>query len=352
MSARELASFPLPPQHRTALQRAGFRTVDDLADMGAVDLSKELAIPREEALELLETIRGQSTAEKRSFEDVSALDLLRKERTQPGILTFCDAMDQMLGGGVPAGKITELCGPPGTGKTQFGMQLAVDVQIPSCFGGLEGEAVYIDTEGSFVPERAQEIAHAAVRYLRDSATDPNNEEQVAMAATFDADEILSRIHVFRVHTYQEQIALCYMLEQFCVDHPRVRLVVIDSVAFHFRQDFANMALRTRLLHGMAQTLTQLARQHNLAVVLMNQMTTKIGTESRRTQLVPALGESWGHACTIRVVFSWQQSQRCATLFKSPSAREQTINYDITSAGVRDIWAGAADKRARTEAGPG
>ena len=36
------------------------------------------------------------------------------------------------------------------GKTQVGMQLAVDVQIPAALGGNEGEAVYIDTEGSFM----------------------------------------------------------------------------------------------------------------------------------------------------------------------------------------------------------
>jgi hypothetical protein len=29
------------------------------------------------------------------------------------------------------------------GKTQFGMQLAVDVQLPLCFGGVGGAAVYI-----------------------------------------------------------------------------------------------------------------------------------------------------------------------------------------------------------------
>ena len=48
-------------------------------------------------------------------------------------------------------------------------------------------------------------------------------------------------------------------------HPAVKLVVIDSVAFHFRRDFADMVLRTRLLNGMAQNLLKLARSRQLAV---------------------------------------------------------------------------------------
>lgn len=48
----------------------------------------------------------------------------------------------MLGGGVPLTKLSEFCGAPGIGKTQLGMQLAVNVQIPDSLGGVAGEAVY------------------------------------------------------------------------------------------------------------------------------------------------------------------------------------------------------------------
>ncbi len=49
----------------------------------------------------------------------SALDLLRAEEQLIPIITFSAKVDEMLGGGVALGKITELCGAPGTGKTQF-----------------------------------------------------------------------------------------------------------------------------------------------------------------------------------------------------------------------------------------
>lgn len=46
---------------------------------------------------------------------------------------------------------------------------------------------------------------------------------------------------------------------------QVKIVIVDSVTFHFRQDFDDMALRTRLLSGMALKLMKLAKEFSLAV---------------------------------------------------------------------------------------
>jgi RAD51-like protein 2 len=46
---------------------------------------------------------------------------------------------------------------------------------------------------------------------------------------------------------------------------QVKIVIVDSVTFHFRQDFDDMALRTRLLSGMALKLMKLAKAFSLAV---------------------------------------------------------------------------------------
>lgn len=64
------------------------------------------------------------------------------------------------------------------------------------------------------------------------------------------------------------------------------------------------------------------------IVLTNQMTTKFspGEDSR---LVPALGESWGHASTIRVILYWEGQKRWAWLYKSPSKKESRVPYQIT-----------------------
>ena len=56
------------------------------------------------------------------------------------------------------GAVTELVGPAGSGKTQLCHQLAVMVQLPPSRGGLGAGALYVDTEGTFRPERIVAMA--------------------------------------------------------------------------------------------------------------------------------------------------------------------------------------------------
>lgn len=76
----------------------------------------------------------------------------------------------------------------------FSLQLAVDVQLPQCFGGVEGQVIFVDTEGSFVLQRVVDISAAAVRHCFMLAED---EEQRAAMGTFTVENILSNIFLVR-----------------------------------------------------------------------------------------------------------------------------------------------------------
>jgi hypothetical protein len=64
----------------------------------------------------------------------------------------------------------------------------------------------------------------------------------------------------------------------------VKLLVIDSIAFHFRQQFDDMALRTRLLNGLAQDLNKFAQLYELAV-----STFYVGRYFKQLNYIPLLG---------------------------------------------------------------
>ncbi|KAM4842812.1 DNA repair protein RAD51 homolog 3 isoform 1-T1 [Thomomys bottae] len=338
---RDLLSFPLSPAVRVKLVSAGFQTAEELLEVKPSELSKEIGISKEEALETLQIIRRECLTNKSRCAGTSepgkkctALELLEQEHTQGFIITFCSALDNVLGGGVPLMKTTEICGVPGVGKTQLCMQLAVDVQIPECFGGVAGEAVFIDTEGSFMVDRVVDIATACIQHLHLTAGAHMGEEHQRALEDFTLENILSHIYYFRCHDYTELLAQVYLLPDFLSDHSKVRLVVVDGIAFPFRHDLEDLSLRTRLLNGLAQQMISLANNHRLAVILTNQMTTKI--DKNQASLVPALGESWGHAATIRLIFHWDQKQsRLATLYKSPCQKESTVLFQITPQGFRD-----------------
>uniref|UniRef100_A0A9L0THZ2 RAD51 paralog C n=1 Tax=Equus caballus TaxID=9796 RepID=A0A9L0THZ2_HORSE len=123
---RDLGSFPLSPGVRVKLVSAGFQTAEELLEVKPSELSKEVGISKEEALETLQIVRRECLTNKprcvgtaESGKKCTALELLEQEHTQNFIITFCSALDNILGGGVPLTKTTEICGAPGVGKTQL-----------------------------------------------------------------------------------------------------------------------------------------------------------------------------------------------------------------------------------------
>jgi RAD51-like protein 2 len=241
---------------------------------------------------------------------ISALEALLQTEQQH-ISTGSAEMDRLLGGGIQLGTVTEVCGMAGLGKTQFSMQLCATVQSH----GNQVKSVYIDTEGSFIPRRMQQIAQGYV--------DRTQSDQ-------DWQHILNQIDYFRVHTLPELLAAIHVVDQALQGEP-IRLVIIDSIAFHFRS-ITNFQERTRILNTLAQTFRKWASLHQIAVVLTNQMTTKIGDTRvgsiSKTMMVPALGESWGHACTHRLILLWRNGERCAWLCKSANTEEGLVSFDI------------------------
>ena len=74
------------------------------------------------------------------------------------------------------------------------------------------------------------------------------------------DSFLSFIIIFKL--FQRSINVINVFCSF-----QIKLIVVDSVAFHFRHDFDDMSLRTRVLTTLAQQFISLATSHQLAVSL-------------------------------------------------------------------------------------
>jgi RAD51-like protein 2 len=172
----------------------------------------------------------------------SILSLQYSQQSQHGlksrpIITFAQAVDSLLGGGIQPKEVTEIVGSPGVGKTQLAMQLCVDAHLPMAFGGVEGESIYIDTEGSFSPERCWDMAKALYDHLQGSVRRSNGRKQ--LPSEFSVESILDSIHVFRVLDETSQNCTIQTLPDFIEERNKmgrhcVKLVVIDSIAFHYR----------------------------------------------------------------------------------------------------------------------
>ncbi|GMH42879.1 hypothetical protein BSKO_10798 [Bryopsis sp. KO-2023] len=324
---QEVGTLPIPPVVREKLLQRGFRTVGDLENIGPVDLADESGITRMEAAQVIRA----AFPNKRRAAAKTAMQLWEEEKAAPRIITFCQAVDKILGGGIATREVTEIYGPPGVGKTQIGMQLAIDVQIPPIMKGAGGAAVYIDTEGSFFLHRARQMAEHAVHHIQALGARSNCRDPAVL--DFTVTKVLSNIHYFRVLDYAKQLAVTNSLDGFIEQHPEVKLVVVDSVAFHFRQGFTDFAKRSRVLVQMAQKLARLAEKRKVAIVFMNHITTRFRENGERI-LVASLGETWASCARNRVRLSWEGGQRMALMEKSPYLPPVSAPYWITSQGIR------------------
>ncbi|KAH0487396.1 MAG: hypothetical protein KVP17_002388 [Porospora cf. gigantea B] len=233
-------------------------------------------------------------------------------------------VDSILDGGIPVGAgITEICGLPGTGKSQLCMQLAVTVQVPSGMSGIGGHALFIDTEGSFSAERTAMMATAMSEHVKRRGGDQEH---------WDYETILRHIQVIRVFDHVELLAAVGGLGHYIRVHPLVKLVVIDSIAFPFRQALkSQIAERNAALSSIAKSLLHLAARYDLAVVVTNHMTTRLSDQ----MVVPSLGPSWAHIPSLRLVLTLDENGRRAVVDKAVSLPSQSAEFCLNNNGLRD-----------------
>ncbi|BHF60761.1 DNA repair protein rad51c [Sparganum proliferum] len=383
---RELVTLPLPTQVLRAFIRSGYTSVGEACGLSVDQISSLCGIHRQKATSVLEILQNYSklvvfgsvgSTARDLFQPHTALELLKLEGHKVGdeisgsstdsghIVSMCKSFDDLLDGGFPCGRITEVCGQPGIGKTQFCLQTCLTVQLPKWCSGLSGEAVFIDTEGSFMTKRLFQMAESLADHCnkrivpelrklltslgRESAdTVEDSQYAKALASLPTPEKLLRGVHYIRCTDYLQLLAAARRLQDFCRYHPDVRLIVVDSIALPFRYEFDCAPQRNRLLAALSQVLLSVAGSQNAAVIVTNQITTRFNAidcrdapfnESVGNQLVPALGDSWGHICSIRLLLerSSDGGGQTAKLLKHPGRPPGTARYQVTADGIRDVF---------------
>lgn len=296
------------------LESAGIYDLMGLAVMGPSDLAELAGVGQAVARKAIQAARGMMEL---GFTDGVEFDKKRKDIHY--ITTGSENFDNLLGGkGLESKAITEAYGAFGSGKTQLGLTLAVNTQLPKEQGGVSGKAVYIDTEGTFRPDRIR---------------------QIAGAIGANPEKVLKNILVARAFNSDHQILLLDKITELIKEQEEpIKLVVIDSLTAHFRAEFAGrgqLADRQQRLNRYLHQLMKLAEQHNLTVFVTNQVmsnpammfgdpTTAIG------------GNIVGHASTFRIYLRrGKAGSRVAKLIDSPNLPDDEAQFYVTEAGVRD-----------------
>lgn len=295
------------------LEAAGVYDLMGLAVMSPSALSELAGIGEAVARKAIQAARSMM---KLGFSD--GIEFAKKREDVFTITTGSTNLNALLGGkGIETKALTEAYGAFGSGKTQLGLSLAVNVQLPKEKGGANGKAVFIDTEGTFRPERIRQIAEG-------------------MGA--NSEKVLKNILVARAFNSDHQILLIDKIVELIKAGEPIRLIIIDSLTAHFRAEFAGrgqLADRQQKLNRYLHTLMKLAEQHNLAVYLTNQVMANPGMLFG-DPTTPVGGHIVGHMSTYRMYLRrGKQGSRVAKLIDSPNLPDNETVFFVTKGGVKD-----------------
>jgi len=297
------------------LREAGFDSLEAIAAASVSEL-KDVGLGESSVVKIIKAAKDAvKNTPSMGFE--TGIDALKKRELIGKITTGSDELDKLLGGGVETQALTELYGQFGSGKTQLAHQLSVNVQLPEDEGGLGRNAIYIDTENTFRPERIVSMAKAL-------KLDPN--------------ETLKNIYIARAYNSDHQALLAEKAAEIAEEH-NIGLVVVDSLMSHFRAEYTGrgtLADRQQKINKHMHLLQRnLADAHNIAIVVTNQVMAKPDVFFA-DPTAPVGGNIVGHTSTFRVYLrkSKRRKKGCKAgrLSKLP---EGECVFEVTGNGIQD-----------------
>ena len=153
-------------------------------------------------------------------------------------------LDSILGGGIPKGRIIEIYGPEGSGKTSIALTALGNVQKEGGYG------VFLDVEQAFDPNYAKALGV--------------NIDELGFSQPSTAEEVLT--------------AVLMMIQTGAVD-----MIVLDSVAamtpkaeLEADLEKASVATLARVMSKAMKRIAQAANEFNCTVIFINQIRDNVG----------------------------------------------------------------------------
>ena len=174
--------------------------------------------------------------------------------TEP-IPTGCGPIDDLLGGGFERGAVTQVYGPPAAGKTNVVLSAAMEAARAG------SSTLFIDTEGVSA-DRMEQLAAAHA-----------GPDQTV-------DDLAGRLIISEALSFDQQSEA---VQDAADVAGKVDLVVLDSATGFYRLERTEQA-EGEALRAVARQVTHLlslARRHDLAVALTNQVFTDPESDAAR-----------------------------------------------------------------------
>jgi DNA repair protein RadA len=294
------------------LIKAGFSSLESIAYTPPSIIQAESGLGDKTIAKLI-----KASMEKLDIGFKSAEDVWEVRKNIARITTGSQELDNLFGGGIETGCVVEFFGEFRTGKTQIAHQLCVNVQLPREDGGLNGNALYIDTEGTFRPERII---------------------QMAEGLDLDRKKVLKNIVFGRAYNSDHQMLLIKEASNI-IKEKNIKLVIVDSLIGHFRSEYVGrgtLANRQQTINVHLHDLLRLTDIFpELCVIVTNQVQSKPDV-FYGNPTVAAGGNIVAHGSTIRIYLrKGKGEQRVAKMIDAPHLPEGEAVFSITENGIID-----------------
>lgn len=296
------------------LEERGYHTIESVAFVPKKDLLTIKGISEQKADKI---IAEASKLVPMGF--TTATEFHQKRADMITITTGSKELDRLLGGGIETGSITEMFGEFRTGKTQICHTLAVTCQLPTECGGAEGKCLYIDTEGTFRPERLLAVAE---RYK------------------LDPQKVLDNVSYARAYNSDHQTQLLIQASAM-MSESRYAVLIVDSAMALYRTDYSGRGeLSARQMHlaRFLRMLLRLADVFGVAVVITNQVVAQVDGAAmfNADPKKPIGGNIMAHSSTTRLYLRKGRGEtRMCKIYDSPCLPEAEAMFAINPDGIGD-----------------
>ncbi len=319
------------PTTARKMREAGISSVMELATAVADELAGDLGGSKEAATNFIMAAQKLLRESGVLDNEFTTADVeLEKRKSLLRCSTGSKALDELLLGGIETQAITEFYGEFGSGKSQICHTLCVTAQQPAEEGGLGGGVILIDTEGTFRPERV---------------------DQIAKARGLDAGEVLKRIAICKAYNSSHLELIVKSMGKY-IDDFKAKMIIIDSIISLHRAEFAGrgtLADRQQRLNGLMHKLVRIAEIYNVAVIVTNQVQstpdTFFGDPTK-----PAGGNVIGHASTYRIYLRKAGTDRVAKIIDSPYHPYSDVRFTVNEKGIDDTDESSPKKKSKEDKG--
>ena len=300
------------PATAQKLRELGYHTVESLAMATARELDP-VGVSEKKAFQIIDAARSSI-----GIAFVRADELFKMRQNVLRLGTGSKALDKLVDGGLESQTITEFYGEYGSGKSQICHQLCVNVQLPPERGGLDGAALYVDTENTFRLERIVQMS----KFLG-----------------LDPEKVAKKIIYAEAYTSDHQMFLLENADEI-IKANNVKVIIVDSLTAHFRSEYLGremLASRQQKLNKHMHKLIGLARAFNAVAVVTNQVMAK-PDQFFGDAIHPIGGNIVGHTSHTRIYLrrAPHGPTRIARLVSSPYLPEGEEILKVTENGIEDI----------------